>query len=729
MIRSFPETAVYYYVKKHFPFAEQNARPDWLDGKELDVYIPDKRIGIEYDGSRYHKNVERDVEKNNICLEHGVKLIRIREPRCPELPSDITCLVLKDRRKATLSGLIRELCVFLNGSCDVLVDVKNDEIAILEEMELYIKTHSLAVLRPSIAEFWDYAKNGSIMPTMIPAYSSHRFHWKCKTCGYEWCAPAGSVNGCPACAGHAVVTGVNDLATLYPDLLKEWDWEKNTIDPQKVTAGADVEVHWRCEECGYPWHTRLYERTGNRRTACPACAGKAVFKGHNDLETKCPELAKMWNKAKNKKNPCDYTLMSNARVWWTCKHSHEWDNTIYNQYKLMDCPICNNSRLLKGYNDIVTVYPELAKEWDYDGNNGLKPEDILCSNVTTKFSWRCVNGHPSWKATLDNRVRVNSGCPYCAGKKAVSGVNDLKTLHPQIAAEWDYEKNGSLRPENCTCRSGKKVWWICEYEHSWDATIASRVGNPQKGQLGSGCPYCSGRKAIKGQNDLMTVYPELVIEEWDYEKNVNIKPEGMSCHSGKKVWWKRKDGGPSYQASVDSRVRRLEARKKRIKKGKTVSANYKSPKAISGYNDLATLRPDLCKEWDYEKNKGISPEEVTVSSGKIVWWKCHHGHPSWPARVDSRARLKTGCPFCSGRFAIPGVDDLLSKYPVMAKEWDEEKNKMPLSLVKVGSGVNAWWKCPHCNHTFQKVVRDRTKRKNPEKCPSCNGTIGIFATE
>lgn len=719
MIRSFPETAVYYYVKKHFPFAEQNARPDWLGGKELDVYIPDKRIGIEYDGSRYHKNVARDVEKNNICLEHGVKLIRIREPRCPELPPDITCLTLKDVKKNTLSGVITELCVLLNGSCDMPVDVKKDEVPILEEMDLYIKTHSLAVLRPSIAVFWDDVKNGSITPNKVSAYSSYRFHWKCKTCGYEWDAPVGGVNGCPACAGKAVVTGVNDFATLYPDLLEEWDWEKNTIDPHKVTAGADVEVHWVCKECGFPWHTRLYERTGNRQSGCPACVGKAVFKGHNDIETKCPELAKMWNRKKNKKSPCDYTPMSNARVWWVCEHGHEWDNKICNQHKTMDCPVCNNRRLLRGFNDLATVYPELAKEWDYEGNKGLKPQDVI-SGGHISYSWKCAKGHPAWKETIRNRTK--SGCPYCAGKKAITGVNDLKTVHPELAAEWDYEKNGSLKPENCTCRSDKRAWWICEYGHSWSAVIASRVGNPENGEIGSGCPYCSGRKAVTGQNDLITVYPDLIAEEWDYEKNGDIRPEGMSCHCRTMVWWKCKHGHPSYQSTVDAKVRRIE---KGIKE--TGCPYCSGLRPVLGQTDLATVYPQLAKEWDYKKNDGLKPEDVTAFSGKIVWWKCSHGHPSWQARIGARSKLNTGCPFCSGRFAIPGVDDLLSKYPVMAKEWNKEENTLSLPLVKVGSGFKAWWTCPHCNHSFQKTVRDRTKRKNPEKCKYCGATIGIFA--
>ena len=142
------------------------------------------------------------------------------------------------------------------------------------------------------------------------------------------------------------------------------------------------------------------------------------------------------------------------------------------------------SKLIIGKNDLSTVNPKLTKEWNYDKNGDLKPEQFT-ANSWQKVWWKCSNGH-EWQATIANRNRGN-GCPYCSGKKVLQGYNDLATLNPKLASEWNYEKNGDLKPEHFTANSRKKVWWKCVNGHEWQATIKDR-------NYGNGCPYCRGRK-------------------------------------------------------------------------------------------------------------------------------------------------------------------------------------------------------------------------------------------
>lgn len=63
-----------------------------------------------------------------------------------------------------------------------------------------------------------------------------------------------------------------------------------------------------------------------------------------------------------------------------------------------------------------------------------------------KVWWTCENGH-SWQTTVHVRSE-GSGCPYCTGRKVLPGFNDLGTLYPDVAAQWDREKNGSLSPRS-----------------------------------------------------------------------------------------------------------------------------------------------------------------------------------------------------------------------------------------------------------------------------------------
>jgi hypothetical protein len=93
--------------------------------------------------------------------------------------------------------------------------------------------------------------------------------------------------------------------------------------------------------------------------------------------------------------------------------------------------------------------------------------------------------------------------------------------------------------------SGKTVWWICSNGHEWQAKIQNR-------NRGSGCPYCSGLRAITGETDLKTINPTLA-SEWNYDKNTNIQPTSVTKNSNKKVWWRCKYGH-EWQASVNNRT-------------------------------------------------------------------------------------------------------------------------------------------------------------------------------
>ena len=90
------------------------------------------------------------------------------------------------------------------------------------------------------------------------------------------------------------------------------------------------------------------------------------------------------------------------------------------------------------------------------------------------------------------------------------------TLYPHLVLEWDTEKNGLLTPFMFTPGSGEKVWWICNMNHRWQASIVSRT-------KGSKCPYCSGICVIRGKNDLATLRPDIAAE-WNDEKNGELKP-------------------------------------------------------------------------------------------------------------------------------------------------------------------------------------------------------------
>ena len=201
-----------------------------------------------------------------------------------------------------------------------------------------------------------------------------------------------------------------------------------------------------------------------------------------------PNLAKEWNCEKNGNlKPEHFTKNSGKKVWWKCSEGHEWQATIDHRNKGRGCPYCSSRKVLKGYNDLETVNPTLAKDWHYDKNNGLTPADVM-PNSNKKVWWKCSEGH-EWQARIIERNRGNS-CPYCSGRYAVKGENDLQTVNPSLAKEWNYEKNDGLTPMDVLPNSNKKVWWKCSEGHEWQARIADR-------NKSRGCPICRKIKSKK----------------------------------------------------------------------------------------------------------------------------------------------------------------------------------------------------------------------------------------
>ena len=253
----------------------------------------------------------------------------------------------------------------------------------------------------------------------------------------------------------------------------------------------------------------------------------------------------------------------------------------------------------------------------------------------------------------------------------------------RLAKEWDKEANAQegISPEKVTHFARQKAWWRCSEGHSWKSLIDSRTIS------GHGCPYCDHKLPVVGFTDLATVNPDLA-KSWDYEKNDGLTPEEVMPSACKKVFWKC-EKGHSWQALIASRT---------AGRGCPYCANKK---VLAGYNDLATVNPEVLKIWDYEKNTDISPVEITEFSKRKAWWKCEKGH-SWNQIVYAVTISKaesSGCPVCYGKRVEKGFNDLLFLNPEVAKEWCYELNSFGPDEITAGSKKMVWWKC-ELGHTW-----------------------------
>lgn len=629
---SFPEQAIFFYVRKTYEDAENSYSLGANNRSlELDVFIPSLNVGIEYDGIAWHTNeqsTKRDHKKYLLCKENGIKLIRVSEFNRDSEP-DCDFLIL--RNEATDDCLNKTIAVLLKElGATATVDVTTDRAEIMKQYILHIENKSIAIRYPDEAKFWDIEKNKGLTPEMINATSNISYWWTCDLGHSYKAAPAnrlGTGNGCPYCSGKRILPGFNDLQTKHPEIAKQWNYEKNyPLKPAEVAAGSVRKVWWKCDN-GHSYQSIILNKVSTNMP-CPYCSNRMTLQGFNDLATTNPQLLNEWDYEKNTHiHPTTINKHYSRKAWWKCAYGHSWEAAVNTRVNGTGCPYCCNRYVLQGHNDLLTIRPELAAEWDYEKNEDLRPENVVAGG-DRRIWWKCAYGH-SWEASLASRVSSNSGCPYCANQKFKTGYNDLKTKYPELAKEWNYEKNNGLLPENVVAGGEKRVWWKCDKGHEWQSIISSRIN-------GRGCPYCSNKKLLPGYNDFATVYPELV-HEWNYEKNGDLRPEDVSCGSMTKIWWKCSKGHEWYLSP--NQRRRLD--------GSMAQCKYCAGKAaIPGETDLATTRPDLAKEWNYEKNTNISPTDVKAFSAKKVWWKCSKCGFEWISTISNRSN-GNGCPNCN----------------------------------------------------------------------------------
>ena len=720
---------------------------------------------------------------------------------------------------------------------------KKEKCPYCSNRELLIGFNDFAGCCKEILTEWNYEKN-EIKPNEIIATSPIKVWWKCAECNNEWQTSVyvrSKGHGCPYCGYKKVgksnsIIKDNDksLINVFPEVVQVWNYSKNgDLKPENFMSKSNKKVWWKCTICGKEWETPICAKS--HTTICKECTytnnnRNYVKKGTNDLATKYPNLLKQWNYKKNTISPDEISFCSGKKVWWICDKGHEWENSPLNRTKhnSSECPYCTNQKLLSGYNDFATLYPELLKEWDYEKNKNVNPYEII-KGSNLKFFWLCSEGH-SYEASVGNRIK-GTGCPYCAGQKVLKGYNDLLSQYPEIAKEWDYEKN-KFSPDEISSGSGKNVWWKCENGHSWKSIVINRTKNGNRG-----CPTCANRIVLTGYNDLATTNPEL-LKEWDYSKN-KIKPTEIIAGSTQKAWWIC-DKGHSWSATIVSRTKnhfcpicnsskQTSISEKSVvyylmKSGLEVIESYKIkrkeidifiPKLNIGieydgqyyhknikkdldknklcesigitlirirepelpslnsssidfiidnltsdhsymnkvinellhylniknidvdverdFNEIYSLYqkgerresilitfPNLIEEWDYNKNT-ISPEQVSKGTHLSVWWKCKKCNYSWQAKVYARCN-GSGCPNCAGVInrkkpskLQKGINDFATEHKEMLNEWDYDKNTIKPNEITSGSTLKIWWKC-HKNHSYDATITNRLKGT---ACPYC----------
>jgi len=202
-----------------------------------------------------------------------------------------------------------------------------------------------------------------------------------------------------------------------------------------------------------------------------------------------------------------------------------------------------------------------------------------------------------------------------------------------------------------------------------------------------------------------------ILDRWDYELNNNIIPSEILYATNKKYYFKcPRELHKSELKYINSFTNNCEG---------TMDCNTCNSFAQWGINNLGN--DFLENYWDYKKNK-ISPWEISHSSNKYIWIKCHEKdyHESYPVLCSSFI-IGNRCPYCINRKIHP-LDSLVTLYPKSLEVWSDKNSKTPYEYAPF-SNISVYWKCPdgvHADYSRKISVSNTCNFR----CPECQYSKG-----
>ncbi|MBQ6783112.1 MAG: zinc-ribbon domain-containing protein [Acholeplasmatales bacterium] len=515
--------------------------------------------------------------------------------------------------------------------------------------------------------------------------------------------------------------GSNNLYTWCLDndrknLINEFDSNKNTNLISNFSYGSSAKVWWKCSKCNHSWMATIYHRT-KRNSGCPMCNGVNFAKpGINDLLTRCPEVAKEWHPTKNGNlTPNHITYKSGKKVWWICPNGHEYEARPHDRVgDGTGCPICSARRntsfpeqALFFY--IKKMYPDAISRYKDIFEHGMEL-DVYIPSIKTGVEYDGYN----WHKSNEQHIRERKKYEICSANGiSLYRIKDIKSDLWEDVANKIFWVSNTKNKNNLEFVIQEVLDWI-------DPEINPFTRNPLNPDFHTSVIVDFKKDELdilkyltEIQDSLVVTRPDIA-EQWDYESNGPLNPEMFSKGSNDIVWWICTKCGKSYKASINHKNRsdsRCCPECANIKRGKSFTS-YK----VKQVGSLKETNPILAKEFHPTKNGELTVDNITAKRFKKVWWLCSKCNYEWEASPNNRSK-GVGCPHCSGRVAMPGVDDIITlKLPFM-DEWDYEKNnEIDPNTLLPGSGKKAWWKCKKCGNEWLTEIRMRTIGHG---CPSC----------
>lgn len=398
----------------------------------------------------------------------------------------------------------------------------------------------ISIINPYIKVIGEYVSN------------AEKIKCKCTLCGYIWSPSADKLmqgQGCPECN----ITGTSFVEQVLLWAFRTIYGYDSVLHRDKKTIGMELDIYipsikLAIEPGGWHWHKKLYQRDILKHSRCRENGIRCItiYDQVNERVSNEYPSNDFWfydidlGKQHDKLKLVVYRLLSNVLDSNIEISDNEW-NKILLQARAQNIKRHEHFMLKLLQNNSNARYIKIKSIY-FRNTDSLECECELCG----------YGKNGEWTTTGQSLLQ-GKGCPFCAGQITISGVNDLVTINPNLANEWDYEKN-VVTPNNISPNSHKKVWWKCDdCGHKWQAEIKSR-------NSGNGCPICAKKRRVEGQRkkaiqkngSLVEKNPELSIQ-WHPSKNGEITPADITPNSGYKAWWLCSNCGYEWAAIVKNR--------------------------------------------------------------------------------------------------------------------------------------------------------------------------------
>ena len=499
-----------------------------------------------------------------------------------------------------------------------------------------MKTKKYLINESELMKDWDFHENQDLNPADLLVGSNKRATWICHLCSNKWKTAiyhrAINKSGCRKCSSkNRLSFNINEsIFKTHPDIAKDWSPDKNgRLTAKMFSKNSRYEAIWRCPICGLETTKSIKNYSG-----CRKCKEAKLLEVKN-LELDFPELSKEWDAGKNKgKLPSDFKPASNQYAWWLCSTcGHSWSTKISNRTSLgRGCPLCANTVVVEGKNDLATTHPCLSMEWHPTKNKQLTPKDVTYGSGK-KTWWLCPNNH-EYEATILHRAH-GTECPKCNDGRQTSFAEQatyfyIKQLYPDALNRYSakflermeldiyipsihlaIEYDGEAWHKKNTIKREKKKYQLCKQ---------------------------NGIKLIR-LREKMPEFPSNIADELLGMERL-YEPENLEKMLGELI--KRIDHSKTWMSRLRCPI------DINISRDRSKILRYKTDLKTRSFKHLY---PEIAKEWHPTKNGNQFPEHFQAGASFKAWWECPDCGNVYEAAISKRTggiigSCKTGCPKC-----------------------------------------------------------------------------------